>query len=101
MAVLLHVMSAGVAVIWGLDWAAGTSGLTHMSGALHWKVGRPGSVWQVDTWAFLSAHDVVTSPFALHVGFPRGPSMWLLQGTWASYMVAEDSQKHKSESDQD
>ena len=91
MVLLLRVMVAGVAVIWGLDRAAGTSGLTHMSGALPWKVGTPGSVWQVDSWAFLSAHHVVTSPFALHVDFPRGPSVWLLQGTWASYMAAEDS----------
>lgn len=49
----------------------------------------------------LGLFSVVASPFALHVAFTHDPSMWLLQGTWASYMVAEDSQKHKSESFQD
>ena len=40
---------------------------------------------------------VASPPCSLYTG----PSMWLLQGTWASYLVAEDSQKHKSESFQD
>lgn len=70
----LPMMSAGVTVIWGLDWAAGASGLIHASGALIWKMGRPGFVAQL-------GHSLCPSCSC----FPRGLSRCSLHMASAGY----------------